>query len=140
MILRAILKLSMLRYLLARIRFLDVYAVCLSISAKGFFYAWFVAFLASLPLRVLETILRLVDEHRVELGIHELVITCTLIFLSPLGILIGLTCIDCMIAGLRARNQFLLGSLFSSKAHDEKQNKLLQTIERAINKREQSNA
>ena len=129
MILGLFLKAPWLRSVLAQIGFLRLYSECLSISVRGFFFALVVIFVISLPLRGLEIFLRWVDEYSGEAGTIELAIALALIAIAPLGLLIGITAIDCLITGVRARNQFLIGSLFSSKGHDERQQELLESIE-----------
>ena len=131
MILGLFLKAPWLRKFLSRIGFLPLYSECLSISARGFFFALAVIFVISLPLKCLEFFLRWVDEHSGGVCIIELAIVLVLIAVAPLGLLLGVTAIDCLIAGLRARNQFLIGSLFSSKGHDKRQQKLFEKIENA---------
>jgi hypothetical protein len=103
----------------------------LSLSARGYFFAVAVIFVIFLPLRGLEFFLRWVDKHSGGAGTVELAIAIASIAVAPLGLLIGITAIDCLIAGVRARSQFLLGSLFSSKGHDKRLEKLFENIENA---------
>ncbi|WIY26386.1 hypothetical protein [Parasedimentitalea psychrophila] len=129
MLLSLVLKVPRLKYALARVRFLKLYASCLEISSKGWFFAWIVFVMISVVASWLESAFDLIDEYSAVLGAHGLGVMLIVVISLPLGILIFVTCMDCMIAGLRARNQFLLGSLFSSKSYDEKQAKLLRQIE-----------
>ena len=131
MIFGLFLKAPWLRNFLSRIGFLPLYIECLSISARGFFFAYAVIFVIFLPLRALEFVLRLVDEHFGAVGIVEFAIAMASIAIAPLGLLIGVTAIDCLIAGVRARNQLFLGSMFSSKGHDERLHGLLEKINKA---------
>ena len=80
--------------------------------------------------KLVELFIGFIDEYSAVLGVHGLGVMLIVIINLPLGILIFVISLDCMIAGLRARNQFLLGSLFSSKAHDERIADLLDEIER----------
>ena len=131
MLLSLVLKVPELKYSLARVQFLKLYVFCLMISSRGWFFAWFVFVMISGVVSSLELVVDSNDKYSTVLGVHGLGVMLIVIISLPLGILIFVTCIDCMLAGLRARNQFLLGSIFSSKSYDEKQAKLLRDIERS---------
>ena len=83
----------------------------------------------SLVAKSLEWGVTFIDEYSAVLSVHGLGVMVIIMINLPLGILMFVTCIDCMIAGFRARNQFLLGSLFSSESDDESQATLLREIE-----------
>lgn len=129
MLLSLVLKVPGLKNSLARVYFLKLYVSCLEISSKGWFFAWFVFVMISVVVNSLEIVVDFIDKYSAQLGVHGLGIMLIAMISLPLGILSVVIAIDCMFAGLRARNQFLLGSLFSSNSYDEKQAKLLREIE-----------
>lgn len=128
MILGLFLNFPWLRNTLAQAGLLSLYAECLKISARGFFFAYAVVLIVSLPLRGLEFILRWVDGIFAKTSVGEWAIALVSISVAPMGLLIGVTVFDCLIVGVKARNQFLFGSLFSSTGHDERFQKLLKKI------------
>lgn len=73
--------------------------------------------------------LRFIEAVTYSTGFHELSVALIVCFASTVGLLIGLTCVDCLIVGIRARDQFLFGSLFGSDLHDKKMTELLSMIE-----------
>lgn len=129
MLLSILIRLTKLKSILFSIGFFYIYYNCLKVASRGFFFAWAVIFCISLVLPAVELAFEFIDNQSDKMGIHGIGIAAIIILSVPINVLVSVICIDCFVAGLRARNQFALGSIFSSKSYDEKQAELLSLIQ-----------
>lgn len=108
-----------LRRILKLIGYLRVYNFMLRFSARGFFFCYVVL----LPIALFDDEWASLQDFCVSFvagfGFQGPTIFLSIV-LSLVNVMIFVTAVDCLIAGVRARNQFLLGSFFSSESHDRR--------------------